>query len=64
MPSSRSHPKYNKNFHTLLEANIKAGVRLRNIAINMRVSKSFVYQMRLYVNTFSSIKAVSFYAIT
>ena len=43
MPSGRSHPKYDKNFRALLEANIKVGVRSRDIAIDIGVSKSFVY---------------------
>ena len=43
MPSGGSYPKYDKNFHTLLEANIEAGVRSRDIAIDIGVSKSFIY---------------------
>ena len=62
MPSGESHPKYDKNFRALLEANIKTEIRLHNIAIDIEVSKSFVYQMRLHINTFNSIKAASFYA--
>ena len=43
MSSSGSHPKYDKNFHALLEANIKVEVYLRDIAIDIGVFKSFVY---------------------
>ena len=60
MPSGESHPKYDKNFRALLEANIKTEIRLHNIAIDIEISKSFVYQMRLHINTFNSIKAASF----
>ena len=64
MPSGESHPCYDKSFHALLEANIEVGVRSRDIAIDMGVFKSFVYQMRSHVNMFSLIEAASFYAAT
>ena len=64
MPSGGSHSKYDKNFRALLEANIEAGLRSRDIAIDIGVFESFVYQMRLHVNTFGSIEAASFYATT
>ena len=64
MPSGGSHPKYDKNFRALLEANIEVGVRLHDITIDMEVSKSFVCQIRSHINIFSLIKAISFYTTT
>ena len=64
MPSGGSHPRYDRQVRALLEANIDAGVRSRDIAQDMGVSESFVCQMRSHISTFGSIDAASSYNAT
>ena len=55
MPSGGSHFKYDKNFRALLEANIEAGVRPRDIARDMKITKSLLCQMRSHYEAFGTM---------
>ena len=57
MPSGGSHPRYARDLRALVEADLAAGVRQRDIARSHRVSESFVYQMRLHYEAFGTTQA-------
>ena len=58
MPSGGSHPRYSRELRGLLESHLDAGVRQRDIARALRVSKSFVSDMRLRFNVFGTTSPV------
>ena len=55
MPSGGSHPRYSKEVRDLIESNLHAGVLPRDIAKSMRVSKSFVSQLRSSYDVFGTV---------
>ena len=58
MPSGGSHPRYSRELRGLLESHLDAGVRQRDIARALGVSKSFVSDMRLRFDVFGTTSPV------
>ena len=55
MPLGESHPRYSKEVRDLIESNLQASVLPRDIAKSMRVSKSFVSQLRSSYDVFRTV---------
>jgi transposase len=55
MVSGGSHPKYSAAVRAMLESHIQAGVRSRDIAKAMKVSESFVHQLRSNYEVFGTV---------
>ena len=55
MPSGGAHPRYYAHIWSLLELHLEADVRSRDIARFIRVSESFVSQIRSNFNVFNTV---------
>jgi hypothetical protein len=55
MPSGGSHPRYSQELRSLLEVRLQADLRTFNIARSLRVSGSFVSQLRGRFEVFSTV---------
>ena len=55
MPSGGSHPRYARDLRALVEANIEADIRSIDIARSLRVSTSFVCQLRSHYEAFGTV---------
>ena len=54
MPSGGSHPRYSRELRGLLESHLAAGVKGRDIVRALRVSESFVSQIRARFEIFGT----------
>ena len=58
MPSGGSHPWYSRELRGLLESHLATGVKGRDIVRALRVSESFVSQIRARFEIFDTTSSI------